>query len=409
MTPPLLRNKTLDVITASEFISALGSRMSALALPWFVLTTTGSVARMGFAYAVELLPVVLLGVPSAYIVQRFGARRTMLACDGACAALVALIPLLRLVGALPYGLLLALMFAVSAFAMPYEACQRLLIPQAFADDEVLQTKANALLTTSTQISGLAGPPLAGVLIAVFGAPNLLWFDSASFLASLLILAAGLPAAALGPQEEAGDGRRQGALAGLRFVAGEPLVRRVALVSLICGAFFPVLIASLPVVTDDRYHANARIAGLLLAAWSAGSVVGLVGVLKLAEKLTPARLATFGAFGVAAPLWLLLLHLAWWEFALVLAVSSLFVSLLNSPMLTLFMSRTPDPIKPQAIAFLMTVNALAGPVGYALAGPALQGWGVTPVEGIVAGGMSAAGLLLFGVPGLERRHPLPAAA
>jgi hypothetical protein len=72
-----------------------------------------------------------------------------------------------------------------------------------------------------------------------------------------------------------------------------------------------------------------------------------------------------------------------------------------------MSRTPDPIKPQAIAFLMTVNALAGPVGYALAGPALQGWGVTPVEGVVAGGMSMAGLLLLGVPGLERRHPMPA--
>jgi len=53
--------------------------MTFLALPWFVLVTTGSPAKMGIALAVELAPVALLGVPSGTVVSRLGARTTMLA------------------------------------------------------------------------------------------------------------------------------------------------------------------------------------------------------------------------------------------------------------------------------------------------------------------------------------------
>lgn len=400
----LFRNKTLRVVTATEFISALGSRMTALAVPWFVLTTTGSPTKMGFTFAVELLPMVVLGIPSALLVHRFGVRRTMLLANAASAVLVALVPLLHHFGLLPYAVLLVIVFMFGAVATPYLTCQRLLVPQVFGNDEVLQTKANALVTASTQITGLAGPPLAGVLIAVMGAPNLLWIDAASFVFALVILDAGLPRSAAGKDRgaDAGDGRHHGALAGARFVVGDPLVRRVATVSFVVGAFFPILIASLPVVADDWFHGSARIAGLLLAAWSAGSVIGLLGVLKFAGKFTPARLAALASVGVAAPLWLLLFHLAWPEFALVLVASSLFVYLLNSPMFTLLMVRTPDAIKPQVIAFLMTINMLAGPIGYAVAGPALQSWGVTPVEAIVAAGMTVGALLLLTVSSVEKR-------
>jgi hypothetical protein len=59
----ILRNRSLLALLAAELVSRAGSQMTFLALPWFVLVTTGSPAKMGIVLAVELLPTALLGVP----------------------------------------------------------------------------------------------------------------------------------------------------------------------------------------------------------------------------------------------------------------------------------------------------------------------------------------------------------
>ena len=74
----LLRRPGLGALLVAEIVSSLGSQMTFLALPWFVLATTGSATRMGVVLAVELVPVALLGIPSGTVAARLGARRTML-------------------------------------------------------------------------------------------------------------------------------------------------------------------------------------------------------------------------------------------------------------------------------------------------------------------------------------------
>ena len=72
--------------------------MTFLALPWFVLSTTGSPAKMSVVLAVELLPVAILGIPSGAVVAALGARRTMSYSDLARVPLMASIPLLHELG-----------------------------------------------------------------------------------------------------------------------------------------------------------------------------------------------------------------------------------------------------------------------------------------------------------------------
>jgi MFS family permease len=55
--------------------------MTFLALPWFVLATTGSPTKMSIVLAVELAPVAILGIPSGAVIARWGARRSMLVSD----------------------------------------------------------------------------------------------------------------------------------------------------------------------------------------------------------------------------------------------------------------------------------------------------------------------------------------
>src|SRR5919206_151247 len=69
----MLRNRSILALLAAELISNLGSRMTWLALPWFVLVTSGSATRMGIVFAVEALPIAFLGIPSGAVVQRIGA------------------------------------------------------------------------------------------------------------------------------------------------------------------------------------------------------------------------------------------------------------------------------------------------------------------------------------------------
>jgi MFS family permease len=385
-----LRNPVMRAIIASESISALGSQMTFLVLPWFVLIATGSATRMGLVFAVELVPVALLGIPSGLAVQRLGVRRIMLIGDGARAALIALVPVLSLLHALSFSALLVIVFCVGIFSGPYVSAQRLVIPETFGDDEALVVQGNALLESATRLTTLLGPALAGLLIGVLGAVHVLWFDAASFVLSFVILAARLPKPRLSMAGEQGSA---GVLAGAKFVLGNPLLRRVSAAALLFGLFFPALLASLPVVTDRRFGADPKVAGLLFAAWGAGALIGLYGVMRFASKLPPIRMGALAAVALALPLWLLALPLTAWQFGLILLLSGIFTPMLNAPLITLILLRTPEELRAQTIAFVMTANLLAGPLGYALAGPALQAWGLRAVLLVVAAGISVAALLM----------------
>jgi MFS family permease len=103
----LLRKRGMRPLLLAEVVSSLGSQMTFLALPWFVLVTTGSATRMGVVLGVELLPIALFGIPSGALVSRLGARRTMILCDLARAPLMASVPLLHQTGHLSFPALLA--------------------------------------------------------------------------------------------------------------------------------------------------------------------------------------------------------------------------------------------------------------------------------------------------------------
>lgn len=76
-----LRQRPIVALISAQVISSLGSQMTFLALPWFVLKTTGSPTRMGVVLAAELAPIAVLGIPSGALIARWGARRTMLVAD----------------------------------------------------------------------------------------------------------------------------------------------------------------------------------------------------------------------------------------------------------------------------------------------------------------------------------------
>ena len=68
----ILRHVPLRALLVAEVVSTTGSQMTWLALPWFVLTTTGSPAQMTLVMIAELVGATAAGLPSGAVLQRLG-------------------------------------------------------------------------------------------------------------------------------------------------------------------------------------------------------------------------------------------------------------------------------------------------------------------------------------------------
>ena len=193
-----------------------------------------------------------------------------------------------------------------------------------------------------RLATLLGPALAGVTISAIGAVNILYADAATYVVAYLILVSGLPkpAASLAG---AAAGEGSGVFAGARFVLAHPLLRRVTLAALLFGFFFHRLLASIPVLTDERYAGDPRVVGLLYAGigererLSARSVsCGTPPGCRRCGWVPSARLVSPFHCGCSCS------RFPVSQIALVLLVSGLFTPMLNAPVITMIMLRTSPP-------------------------------------------------------------------
>ena len=184
--------------------------MTWLALPWFVLVTTGSATRMSVVVGAELVGLAALGIPGGAVLRRIGAWRTMVLADAVRAPLMLAIPALHWLGSDAFAPLVVLAFLLGAFAGPYFAAQKVIVPELIGEDEALVGQASALFQGATRITMLLGPVLGGVLIAAVSAPWALVVDAATYLVSADAPAHPRAATEAAPPTEEDVGVRRGA-------------------------------------------------------------------------------------------------------------------------------------------------------------------------------------------------------
>ena len=218
----LFRSRSVVALLCAEVVSTTGSQMTWLALPWFVLVTTGSAAKMSFVVGAELIGLAALGLPGGRLLGRLGARRTMMLCDGARAPLMLIIPVLHWTVGLSFGLLLAVAFALGGFAAPYFAAQKVIVPELLGEDEKRVSEATALFQAATRMTLLLGPALAGVLIGVIGATSVLVVDASTYVISLVLVAVFVPQRPPIPQEKEDRSVKRG----IRFILAGPAASRL---------------------------------------------------------------------------------------------------------------------------------------------------------------------------------------
>ena len=253
---------------------------------------------------------------------------------------------------------------------PYFSAQRLILPELVGDDERTVGQANAVSEGTQRATALLGPSLAGVLIAVIGATNVLYLDVASYFVSLVILVTLVPRRP--PVAESEDAH--GLLAGIRFLFRDYLLRVLAITALFLNMFGQMMVASLPVLAFDEYDESSAIAGLFFAAFGAGSLLGAVLAVKLLPRFDPIRLGAVSLVLLTVPIPLLGLPLPAWAVIAVLFTGAIFGPLVNAPLIGVLTTRTPESLRPKVMTGVITMAMLAGPVGLLVVGPLLASWG-----------------------------------
>jgi MFS family permease len=85
----LVGRTPLYAVLSANAVSQVGDYMVAVALPWFVLQTTGSVVQMGFTGAVVGIGTLVSSISGGPLVDRFGFRRASILSDVTAGAAVA--------------------------------------------------------------------------------------------------------------------------------------------------------------------------------------------------------------------------------------------------------------------------------------------------------------------------------
>jgi MFS family permease len=391
----------MRAVLISRFISLTGTNMTLVALPWFVLATTGSTAKMGLVLACQTLPAFALGIPGGSVVAALGSRRALIVGDAARAPLLAAVPILQATGHLSFPTLLGLVTAIGIFSVPYAAAASSLLPDIVGEDEQEVAHAQASLQVAIQTTGILGPVAAGVLIPLIGAPRLLYVDAASYAISALVIVAFVQVG----KAVARAGRRRGVLAGVRHVFADPLLASIVTVGLVAHVGLAALFASLPALAFRDFH-DARTAGVLFASDAIGSVAGGLLAMRLARRVKPMRLGIAGFAAMSAPLWLLTIGTPLTLTVVVMFLFGIGGPLGISPISAIMTTRAPGEIRPQVVAAFLSITSAGIPLGALVTGYAIERVGFRATYGGVASAMTFATLLLMWC--VRRVNAIPAA-
>lgn len=373
------RDANLRWLMSGSVLSLVGDQFTMIALPWLVLQVTGDALALGFVIALMSVPRAIFILLGGALVDRYSPKRVMMLSKYASALLLGALAALTWHGQATLPVIYLLAFGIGlaqAFAMPSGTA---MLPRAVPP--ALLPAANAMLMGLRQLSMLAGPLLAALLLALSSGPGgagadlralALAFavDCASFVLSAWTLAhvrmLPLPA----------DG---GALAhepvlravgdGLAMVWRDVSLRTCflywGLVSLFVGGALQV---ALPLLASDTLR-SAPAYGVLMGVHGAGTLLGMAA----APLLPKLKAVPFGALLLAgdALAGLLLMPLgaidATWQGGALLAPLGVLAGFLQVAIFTWIQRRVPPRMLGRAMSIFLFIFMGLAPLSAAATG------------------------------------------
>jgi predicted MFS family arabinose efflux permease len=274
----VLRRRDFRLLFVGQGVSVVGDRMVTVALAFAVLELGGSASAVGLVLACATLPLVGSVLIGGVVADRVPRRTVMIAADAVRVASQGATAALLITGSAEVWTLALFAGLTGAATGFFNPASTGLLPEVVPPDEL--QPANALRATAVSTGEIAGPLIAGVLVAAAGAGWAIAVDAATFAVSAMCLwglrvrgrAAPAGATFLRDLRDGWDAFRA-----RRWVWS--FVTYFALVNMLWGAW-----SVLGPVVADRDLGGAAAWGVVLAAVGVGALCGSL----LATRARPRR-------------------------------------------------------------------------------------------------------------------------
>src|SRR5688572_25964085 len=174
---------------AANLISLTGNQITFFALPWFVLETTGSTTQTALVAAVQMSAALAASIWGGVIVDRFGPKGLSVVSDVVSGLSIVAIPILMETVGLRLWQVLGLAFLGIILDSPGANARYGIITDLIDRTGWRPERVYSAFSSADGLARIAGPVLAGGLIAWVGAVNALWVDAATFAISGALIAA----------------------------------------------------------------------------------------------------------------------------------------------------------------------------------------------------------------------------
>lgn len=349
-----------------------------VAFPWLVLQRTGSATDASIVAAAATLPLLFATLVAGTAVDFLGRRQVAMLSDTMSALSVAAIPALVLSfgdRALTTVVLAALAAAGSFFDPGGMTARQSMLPEAAVRAGWTFDHTNSMYEAAFNLAYITGPGVGGLLIATVGGVNTMWVTAAAFTCSIAAMAVlRLPGADRPDRQSRPDSVVSGVVEGLKFVWNNRVLRTLGLIDLaVTGLYLPMESVLFPKYFTDR-NEPAEL-GWVLMALSIGGLIGALSWSVLSRFFSKRNtvLTAVLTFGVAA---VIIARLPPLPVILVLAA---LIGLVYGPIGPIYNSvmqtRTPENLRGRVVGVMTSMAYTAGPVGFMLAGPLVDSFGL----------------------------------
>jgi len=390
----LLSERNFLVFCTGYGTSLLGTAMSRIALTFAVLGSGGGAAGLGFVFAAAVLPEVAFMLGGGVLADRLGRRPVMLVTDASRLVVQAALAAALFTGRPPvwlFAVLAGLLGTGEAFFTPaLGGLTPQLVPAARLGD------ANAVLGVAQSAAQVAGPALAGVLIAVTGPGTVIAVDAATFGVSVIALArlrvpALAPPARRSPLRDLADG--------WAVFRGQAWLRITTLQFTLFNLFTWAPYLLLGPLLARQYLGGARAWGIIAAANAAGAIAG--GALLVGRRpRRPLVVGVTASFGYAAPCLALALRAPAGAVAAGAAAAGVATAVFGAYWSTVMQQRVPAALLARTTAFSLTGAYALGAAGYAVIGPLAGLIGAGRILAFAAGYATLSSAVVLTLPAIR---------
>ena len=383
---PVMTTRTskasLPLFVAAEAFSLFGNSAISIVLPWLVLSRTGDPAITGLVAAVSAVPAIAAALVGGWLIDKVGQRRMSVLSDFGSAISVAGLAIVDRLFGLDLGWFVALGVLGALFDVPGMTARETLMGRVSRTSGISLDKIASLRQAVFSLAFLAGPALAGVLLAILDPIQVVWVTAGCSLAAGICMLI-LPLTA--PEVPAHDAQQIGGLATIRSSAA---LRAM----LVIGFGSAIVVAPLLGVVLPAHFARLNAPtwfGATMSAFAVGSMIGAIAYAALSKRsrkivwIGGLLLQTVGMVGFTTLYGV-------WPVAIGSALVGVGSGLLSPVFIVFFTEQVAESVRGRVLGLFNALALIAAPVGLGAIAIALK---VTTLE-LAALGLLAAWIVVM---------------